>query len=463
MESSRPSVITGDLERWIDIEKGLREREKFGLHEHAAKYEDARRLNAIEGIQEDTAERVEIVQSATEHLRNDYVRDGQRIKYSPFFSRLQDVTQVWTTPGRAETANRLTHSLWVADISRFVCRVLRLNEHLAEAIALGHDLGHPAIAHEGEVLLTAVARNFAEKESFDKGGRMFGEMGAFYHNVQSLRVVDLLAGRSGENLGTGLNLTFQVRNGILAHDGEAHDMEGLTPDSKTDEAKMQDYVDKMRTFVDSGKPAIISPSTLEGCVVRFVDTIAYLGSDFEDAVALDLCKRTHLPVEIMRKMGNTNRQIISALVLDLIINSSVDERIIKYDRGTAELVKLFKKVIAERLYPLSNPWAAGEKGGKKFDILPDSLFGGWNPGKVRDGLEHLFENLLTDMEQRNVESPIYRKFLDRMDINYCRKTPNNAVIVRDFIVSLNRHTFLDEIKASKRTRKRRKKQEKIHK
>lgn len=205
-------------------------------------------------------------------VRTAYQRDRDRITHTKSFRRLMHKTQVFIAPAGDHYRTRLTHTLEVSQISRTVGRALRLNEDLIEAITLGHDLGHTPFGHAGE---TALSR-------FLPG---------FRHNEQSLRVVDLL-----EKDGEGLNLTDDVRDGILHH-------------SKPDDEISGEVMGRARS--------------LEGEVVRLCDAIAYMNHDFDDAVRAGLLRATSLPAEVVSTLGITHSERINTMVLDLIASSEV--------------------------------------------------------------------------------------------------------------------------------------------
>ncbi|MEW6425720.1 MAG: deoxyguanosinetriphosphate triphosphohydrolase [Bacillota bacterium] len=194
-------------------------------------------------------------------VRTAFQRDRDRIIHSKSFRRLKGKTQVFIIPEGDHYRTRLTHTLEVAQIARTAAKALRLNEDLTEAIALGHDLGHTPFGHVGEEALTEV---FAE---------------GFRHNEQSLRVVDELEG------GSGLNLTWEVRDGILNHTG----------------------------------PTL--PATLEGQVVKICDRIAYINHDIDDAIRGGILTPADLPADCLEVLGRTHRERINTMVMDLIISS----------------------------------------------------------------------------------------------------------------------------------------------
>src|SRR6187551_1631579 len=200
-------------------------------------------------------------------LRTPFQRDRDRIVHSKSFRRLKHKTQVFIDPKGDHYRTRLTHTLETAGISRTVSRALRLNEDLTEAIALGHDLGHPPFGHTGEEVLDEVV--------FERYGRRFR------HNEQSLRVVEVL-----EKDGRGLNLTAEVRDGILNHTGPNE------------------------------------PDTLEGKIVRLVDRVAYINHDIDDAVRAGVLDPGDLPRDEIGLLGPTGSRRIDTLVHDLVETSA---------------------------------------------------------------------------------------------------------------------------------------------
>ncbi|KUO74145.1 MAG: deoxyguanosinetriphosphate triphosphohydrolase [Clostridia bacterium BRH_c25] len=200
-------------------------------------------------------------------IRTDYQRDRDRILHSKAFRRLKHKTQVFISPEGDHYRTRLTHTLEVSQIARTIARALRLNEDLTEAIALGHDLGHTPFGHAGEKVLNEL------------------HPGGFKHNEQSLRVVDILEG------GKGLNLTYEVRDGILKHPGE------------------------------------LVPETLEGRIVSLSDRVAYINHDIDDALRGGILEISSIPEECMKVLGYTHKQRINTMINDIITESMCKEDI----------------------------------------------------------------------------------------------------------------------------------------
>jgi dGTPase len=228
-------------------------------------------------------------------LRTPFQRDRDRIVHSKAFRRLKHKTQVFVAPAGDHYRTRLTHTLEVTQVSRTVARALRLNEDLAEAIGVGHDLGHPPFGHIGE---EALDRCLTQR---------FGLR--FLHHEHSLRVVDTL-----ERDGRGLNLTVPVRDGILGHSGRAAE-----------------------------------PSTLEGRIVRLVDRIAYINHDIDDALRAAVIAPADLPAEAIAILGDSGPRRIDTLVHDLVEHSDRAGEIVQGQR-TGEAMRVLRKFMFERVY-----------------------------------------------------------------------------------------------------------------
>ncbi len=212
-------------------------------------------------------------------MRTEFQRDRDRIIHSKSFRRLKHKTQVFIAPAGDHYVTRLTHTLEVAQIARTIARALDLNEDLTEAIALGHDLGHTPFGHAGEQALGVLLPD------------------GFRHNEQSLRIVDVL-----EASGAGLNLTWEVREGILKH-------------SKPREGIFEELGERHWSAGEWGEPLA---GTLEGQIVRLADSLAYLNHDIADAVRAGLLQPDDLPANARRVLGETHAQRIDTLVTDVV-------------------------------------------------------------------------------------------------------------------------------------------------
>ncbi len=235
-------------------------------------------------------------------IRTCFQRDRDRIIHSKAFRRLKHKTQVFLAPKGDHYRTRLTHVLEVSQIARTVARALRLNEDLTEAIALGHDLGHTPFGHGGETVLREI------------------HPGGFDHYKQSLRVVDFL-----EREGRGLNLTHEVRNGIVKHSkGRGR----IIPDKKSDRAE-----------------------TLEGQVVRVCDLIAYVNHDLDDALRAEVLKEEDVPKKVTTALGDSHARRIDTMVKDLIYSSrATDLEELKMGPEVSEAAYALRDFLYERVY-----------------------------------------------------------------------------------------------------------------
>ena len=227
-------------------------------------------------------------------FRTEFQRDRDRIIYANSFKRLKNKTQVFFSPEGDHYITRLTHTLDVSQIARSIARVLNLNEDLAEAIALGHDLGHTPFGHVGEKVLDKLSST------------------GFMHNEQSVRVVDVI-----EKGGRGLNLTYEVRDGIMEHKS-------------------------------SGKPA-----TLEGQAVSLADRIAYINHDIEDALRAGLIKEEDLPKTAVQILGGKTKERIHTAIADIYQNS-YDKPFVRMSDEVMDATNALRDFMFERVYAWSN-------------------------------------------------------------------------------------------------------------
>ena len=258
-------------------------------------------------------------------IRSPYERDLGRIIFSQSFRRLRHKTQVFFNPMNDHICSRIEHVIYVNYISTIIGRALNLNIDLIQAIALGHDIGHSPYGHTGERVLNQCIKSVDPSLYFE-------------HEVHSLRVLDVLEEhRPGEY---GLNLTFEVRDGIVAHCGETYDEFSLTPYRDKTEAEVSNKPEKDRT----------RPCTLEGCVVRFADKIAYVGRDIEDARRAGIIGgNDHVSVEAARRLGTTNSEIINILVGD-IVHSSLNRDEICMSRENFEAMNEYLNANLNQIY-----------------------------------------------------------------------------------------------------------------
>ena len=226
--------------------------------------------------------------------RTAFSKDTDRIIHSMNYTRYIDKTQVYSFIENDHITHRVLHVQLVSKIARTIGKILNLNLDLIEAIALGHDIGHTPFGHTGESFLNDICI----KEN----------IGYFRHNAQSVRALKDIE---------GVNITLQTLDGILAHNGEMLQSE-YKPNPKTRE---QFFKELEESFTEEDYDKKIVPMTLEGCVVRICDIIAYIGRDIEDAIVVGVIQRKDLPNEITRILGDNNSVIVDTLIKDIIINS----------------------------------------------------------------------------------------------------------------------------------------------
>ena len=299
------------------------------------------------------------------NMRTDFQRDRDRIIYSKAFLRLKNKTQVFFSPEGDHFRTRMTHTIDVSQIARSIARSLALNEDLAEAIALGHDLGHTPFGHAGERVLDSLAP------------------GGFSHNVQSLRVVDVL-----EKEGRGLNLTFEVRDGILNHKKSGH------------------------------------PATLEGRAVSVADRIAYVNHDIEDAIRAGLLREDELPEEDVAVLGATSRDRINTMISSIYENSAGENRVVMGEKEAAALEHL-RSFMFEKVYitPLSR--REEERAKRMLSAMYDYFIG------HRDKLPRFYRGLA---EQFSPEQAVC-DYLSSMTDKFAVAVFNNLFVPRSWALT----------------------------
>lgn len=271
-----------------------------------------------------------------DEIRTEYQRDRDRIIHSKAFRRLKHKTQVLFAPQGDHYRTRMTHTLEVSQIARTIGRALGLNEDLIEAIALGHDLGHTPFGHAGEQALDNVYRKYVPE--------------GFRHYEQSLRVVDVL-----ENEGKGLNLTFEVRDGILHHSKGRKDI--------SEEGDL--------------------PATLEGQVVRISDRIAYINHDLDDALRAGLLCLKDVPKSILRVLGETHSRRIGTIVKDVVERSKGQSRI-SISPNIQQVMDQTKEFLYETVYLRDEHQEEWGKVERMITLLFDYFVERGLPGKPGD-------------------------------------------------------------------------------
>ncbi len=339
-----------------------------------------------------------------------YWRDSDRILHSFSYNRYVDKTQVFSNIEDDRISHRVIHVQFLAKIGRFVGRVIGLNDDLIEAIALGHDVGHCPFGHEGEKVL-------------DKACARHG-IGHFHHNAQSVVFLDQVesAYRNQMNPFPGLNLSMQTLDGILCHNGEVHVRE-IQPEQVDEQNAGQAIVRldaNLEMAIRSPGSIDLRPMTLEACVVRFVDTISYIGRDIEDAITLGLITREDIPDTLL---GNTNRQVIDILVKDLIKNT-MESNLAKvaYSKDVHEALLVLYEFNTKRIY-------MHEALASKIKDVPAQM-------------EGLFEQTCDDVARGNEGAPVFTDHVRLVGRDYLEQheaTP--AIIARDFVAGMTDRYF----------------------
>ena len=334
-------------------------------------------------------------------IRPEYFRDIDRIIHSMNYSRYINKTQVFTKPHNDHVSTRMIHVQLVSKVARTIGRALLLNEDLIEAAALGHDLGHTPFGHFGESVLNEISLKHNE--------------GYFMHNVQSVRNMMFV-----ENHGKGHNLTIQVLDAFLCHNGELVQNE-YRPVKKTKEEFLEQYED---CYKDKSVSKDLVPMTLEGCVVRISDIIAYLGRDIEDAIRLKVFDINELPKSIGDILGNSNRDIINTIILDIIENS-IGKDYISMSPKVYKAIKDLKEFNYQNIYSKSMTDETREY--------------------LKNGFYQLFNYFLEQIKQKNMKSIIYKEFLKDMDESYLNNTTDERKVI-DFIAGMTDEYFLYQYK-----------------
>lgn len=331
-----------------------------------------------------------------------YIRDIEKIIHCPYYNRYTDKTQVFSFYKNDDISRRALHVQLVSRIARNIGRVLNLNEELIEAIALGHDIGHTPFGHAGERYLNDLY--------YKETGRYFN------HNVHSVRVLDEMFSR---------NISLQTLDGILCHNGE-FELKEYRPSKLTTFEEFDKKIEEC--YVDKGAIKRLIPSTLEGCVVRICDMVAYLGKDRQDA---RLAKLIDDSTEFTQTaIGVENAELINNLTVNIIENSYGKDYIM-LDEDYYNALKTAKKENYERIY--------------RNDEIEEKYM-----KKVKPMFGKMYYRLLEELEKNNRESYIYTHHIDYLNKQrdyYNQKKPyedtdKNQIVV-DYIASMTDDYFID--------------------
>ncbi len=361
-----------------EIKNTMHKKDEF-LSPYASKNEEGLRLN-----------------QESQDIRPNYFRDIDRIIYSLSYTRYIDKTQVFSHKENDHISKRMTHVQMVSKIARTIGRALSLNEDLIEASALGHDLGHPPFGHTGEAILNKI--------SLELG------LGYFNHNIQSVRTLLKI-----ENQGKGSNLCLQTLDAIMCHNGEI-ELAEYYPVSKDIETFLQEY---NLSYQDNNIIKKLRPMTLEGCIVRVSDIIAYIGRDIEDAIRLGIITKDDIPQNIKNILGDNNRDIINTIILDIITNS-YQKPYIKISPNIFTAIKELKKFNYENIYYKANT---------NEDINQYEMM-----------FRKLIEVYCYQLQNNKEEETIYQSYLNHMSKEYRQNNSNYRIII-DYIAGMTDDYF----------------------
>ncbi len=339
--------------------------------------------------------------------RQMFAVDTDRILHSRAFTRYIDKTQVFSLVANDHISHRVLHVQLVSRIARTIGRFLRLNEDLLEAIALGHDIGHPPFGHDGERFLSELCEEHG--------------LPPFQHNLQSVRFLDQL-----ERKGRGWNLTVHTLDGILCHDGEIHSR-ALAPE---DEVSFPLFDHKLAA--KEADPSLeLTPATVEGCVVRLADTIAYIGRDIEDAIILGLIRREDIPERCREVLGETNGTIVYTLVTDLLTNSDIPAPVTPRQAAAVGFVG-FSEEVSEALAELK------DFNYQRIYMAPEAKMA---MPLIRECYRQLFHHYMQHLSGRLPRTDLQ---VDLMT-DIIHRSPEQhppAALVRDFIAGMTDNYFL---------------------
>ena len=328
--------------------------------------------------------------------RTDFFKDIDKILYSLSYTRYIDKTQVFSNIENDMISKRMTHVQMVSKIARTIGRALNLNEDLIEAASLGHDLGHVPFGHVGESILNEISLSYGE--------------GIFAHNIQSVRTLTVL-----ENYGLGSNITVQVLDAILCHNGEM--LEGkYYPINKTADEFLKEY---NASYKDKNILKNAKPMTLEGCVVRISDIIGYIGKDIDDAIRIGKINEKDVPISIINTLGKTNSDIVNTIVTD-IINNSYDKNYIKLSDN---IFKALNELISFNYKNIYN------KANSKEQI-----------DNYKTMFNYLFDLYVKQIDSNKKDEDIFKLFLDTMNDDY-NKNNSTARKVIDYIAGMTDEFF----------------------
>ena len=334
-------------------------------------------------------------------LRNPFAHDTDRIIHTHAYARYMDKTQVFFQIKNDHITRRSLHVQMVSRIARTIGRCLRLNEDLIEAIAVGHDIGHTPFGHAGEAAISKILKK--------------RQAGVFVHNAQSVRVLQEL-----EHKGKGCDLTLEVLDGIIGHNGELSQQHLEYNHENLSWGRLEGNI--QHCFAEEGFDKKVTPSTMEGCVVRVADKISYLGKDFEDAVTLGIVKSDSLPLGVRRVLGSTNHEIVNTLCSD-VIKTSYGNGLVAFSDEKYEALEKMQEYNYANIYGCK--FISEQR--RRFDMM----------------VEALFDCYLEDLSRSDDNQSIFTDYISRFPDDYLSSTADER-IVADYIAGMTDQYFLNQ-------------------
>ena len=345
------------------------------------------------------SEKATYFKKPNEDIRTSFFHDIDKIIYALSYIRYMDKTQVFSFDRSDHITKRMLHVQYVSKIARTIGRALNLNEDLIEAIALGHDLGHVPFGHVGEFILSDISKKH--------------KCGCFNHNIHSVRMLMFV-----ENYGRGLNISMEVLDGIMCHNGEV-----ASPIYKPDIKKSKkQFLKEYELSYKSNDTSNLTSKTLEGCVVRISDLIAYLGRDIEDAIRMKLIKEEDIPSNIKESLGVKNKDIVNTFILDVIANS-LDKPYIKLSNDVFNALEALKQFNYKYIY---NKVTSDER------MI-----------KYKEMFNSLFNEYLDDLQNKNESSLIFKSYLNNMDESYYLNNSKERIVI-DYIAGMTDDYFIKQ-------------------
>ena len=329
-------------------------------------------------------------QEQDEDIRLEFARDVDKIIHSSCYTRYMSKTQVFVEPLNDHISTRMTHVQYVSKAARTIARALRLNEDLCEAIALGHDVGHTPYGHFGESILNKISKTYNDGK-------------CFAHNLNSVRVFTVT-----EKKGNTTNLTLQVLDGIMCHNGEFVQEKYMPNRNKTFKTLYKEYEECLKNEEMIKR---LIPMTLEGFVVRVSDIIGYIGKDIDDANRLGVFNKELLPENVKKYLGTENTQIMNSIIVDVIKNS-YNKDYISMSKEVYEAVKTLKKFNYDNIY---------------YQAITQE-----DRARYTKTIETLYSVYSRALDLEDKENDIYKLYLNNMSEEYLKSNSDSQKII-DYI------------------------------